>query len=68
MCNKPVKLFGVSRLALLYDVDKVVCEDEWYTFPLNTEFRFKVAQDVAKIYVKKLNRQEFESMSGSGNR
>lgn len=68
MCNKPVKLFGVSRLALLYDVDKVVCEDERYTFPLNAKFRFKVAQDVAKIYVKKLNRQESKLMSGSGNR
>lgn len=52
--DKPVKLLRVSRLALLYDVDEVVREDERDAFPLNAKLGFEVAQDVAKVDVKEL--------------
>lgn len=52
--NKPAKLFCVSRLALLYDMDEVVREDERYTLPLDAELGLEVAQDVAKVYVEEL--------------
>lgn len=54
VCDKPVKLLRVSRLALLYDVDEVVREDERDAFPLNAKLGFEVAQDVAKVDVKEL--------------
>lgn len=54
MCNKPAKFFCVTRLSLLYDVDEVVCEDKWYTLPLDAKLGLEVAEDVAKVYVKEL--------------
>lgn len=63
MWNKPVKFFWVSCLALLYNVDEVVCEDERYTLPLDAKLGLEVAQDVAEVYVKELDRQEGQSMS-----
>lgn len=63
MWNKPVKFFWVSCLALLYDVDEVVCEDERYTLPLDAKLGLEVAQDVAEVYVKELDREEGQSMS-----
>lgn len=53
--NKPAKFFWVSCLALLYDVDEVVCEDERYTLSLDTKLGLEVPQDVAEVYVKELN-------------
>lgn len=53
-CNKPAKFFCVSRLALLYDVDEVVREDERYTLPLDAKLGLEVAQDVAEVYVEEL--------------
>lgn len=52
--NKPAKFFCVSRLALLYDMDEVVREDEWYTLPLDAELGLEVAQNVAEVYVEEL--------------
>lgn len=62
--DKPVKLLWVSRLALLYDVDEVVREDERDSFPLNAKLGLEVSQDVAKVNVKKLKGGEVESTSG----
>lgn len=59
--NKPVKFFRVSCLALLYDVDEVVCEDERYALPLDAKLGLEVAQDVAEVYVKELERRERRS-------
>lgn len=64
VCDKPVKLLRVSRLALLYDVDEVVREDERDAFPLNAKLGFEVAQDVAKVDVKELEGREVELTSG----
>lgn len=52
--NKPAKFLCVSRLALLYDVDEVVCEDKWYTLPLDAKLGLEIAQDVTKVYVEEL--------------
>lgn len=60
--NKPVKFFRVSCLALLYDMDEVVCEDERYALPLDAKLGLEVAQDVAEVYVKELERRERRSM------
>lgn len=51
---KPSKFLGVSRLALLYDVDEVVREDERHTLPLDAKLWLEVAQNVTKVYVEKL--------------
>lgn len=64
VCDQPVKLLRVSRLALLYDVDEVVREDEWDSFPLNAKLGFEVTQDVAKVDVKKLKGREVEFTCG----
>lgn len=60
VCDKPVKLLRVSCLALLYDVDEVVCEDERDSFPLNAKLGFEVAQDVPKVNVKELKGREVQ--------
>lgn len=52
--NKPAKFLCVSSLALLYDVDEVVCEDKWYTLPFDAKLGFEVAQDVSEVYVEEL--------------
>lgn len=63
-CDQPVELLWVSRLALLYDVDEVMREDERDSFPLNAKLGFEVAQDVAKVDVKKLKGRQVELMCG----
>lgn len=35
-------------------MDEVVCEDEWYTLPLDAKLGLEVAQDVAEVYVEEL--------------
>lgn len=56
--NKPAKLLSVSRLALLYDVDEVVCEDERYALSFDAKLGLEVAQDVAKVYVEELTNKK----------
>lgn len=47
----------MSCLALLYDMDEVMCKDKGHTLPLDTKLGLEVAQDVAEVYVKELDRQ-----------
>lgn len=54
---KPSKFFCLPCLALLYDMDEVMCEDKWNTLPLDAKLGLKVTQDVAKVYMKKLDTQ-----------
>lgn len=62
--NKPAKFFCVTRLALLYDVDEVVCEDKWYTLPLDAKLGLEVAKDMAEVYVEELTgRNESQTVS-----
>lgn len=35
-------------------MDEVVCEDKWYTLPLDAKLGLEVAQDVTKVYVEEL--------------
>lgn len=55
--HKPAKFFRVSCLALLYDMDEVMCKDKGHTLPLDTKLGLEVAQDVAEVYVKELDRR-----------
>lgn len=55
--NKPPKFLCLSCLALLYDMDEVMCEDEWNTLPLDAKLGLEVTQDMAKIYMKKLDKK-----------
>lgn len=52
--NKPAKFLCLSGLALLDDVDEVMCEDKWNALPLDAKLGLEVPQDVAKVYMKKL--------------
>lgn len=61
MKNKPSKFFCLSCLALLNDMDEVVCEDERNTFPLDAKLGLEVTQDVAEVYMKKLERRRMIS-------
>lgn len=53
--NKPPKFLCLSCLALLDDMDEIMCEDKWTTLPLDAKLRLEVTQDVAKVYMKKLD-------------
>lgn len=55
--NKPPKFLGLSCLALLYDMDEVMCEDKWNTLPLDAKLGLEVTQDMAKVYMKKLDKK-----------
>lgn len=35
-------------------MDEVVCEDKWYTLPLDAKLGLEIAQDVTKVYVEEL--------------
>lgn len=53
--DKPPKFLCLSRLALLYDMDEVMREDERDALPLDAKLGLEVTQDVAKVDVKKLD-------------
>lgn len=55
--NQPSKFLCLSCLALLYDMDEVMCEDKWNALPLDAKLGLEVTQDVAKIYMKKLDKK-----------
>lgn len=54
---KSLKLGGVSllRLALVYDVHKVVGQNEGHSFASESELLLEVPQNVTEIYVKQLS-------------
>lgn len=55
--DKPPKFLCLSCLALLYDMDEVMREDKWNALPLDAKLGLEVTQDVAKVYVKKLDKK-----------
>lgn len=38
-------------------MDEVVCEDKWNALPLDAKLGLEVPQDVAKVYMKKLDKK-----------
>lgn len=54
MILKSLKLGSVSflRLTLIYDMYEVIGQNEGYTFASESEFFFKVAQNVTEIDMK----------------
>lgn len=55
--NQPAELLCVPCLALLNDVNEVVCKYERYTLPLDAKLRLEVAQDVTEVNVKELRQK-----------
>lgn len=38
-------------------MDEVMCEDKWNALPLDAKLGLEVTQDVAKVYMKKLDKK-----------
>ena len=51
-CFLPLKLLAVVGPAFLNHVNKVVCQDERHSLPVDPKFALKVPQEVAKVNVE----------------
>lgn len=56
--NQPFKFITLGRfLSICYDINKITRQNKWYSFSIYAELHLKVAKEMSKIDMDKLNKR-----------